>query len=114
MIEDRDVQRCGHGCCIFVRVQPVTKVEYGEGVASGEIRRHTYISCLSDRGSKVVKAAADTLGFYFGLPDSSRCEDPHEGLVYDTKTHRYLRLATLEDARSWLDAIARRKASEPL
>jgi hypothetical protein len=105
MIEEMDVQCCGHGCCIYVRGQQVTKEEYGERVAKGDIGRHTYISCFSHRGSKVVKTAAESLGFYFGLPDSSQREAPHEGRVYDTKTHRYLRRATAEDARAWLEAL---------
>ena len=105
MIEERDVQRCGHGCCIYVRGQRLTKEEYEERLAKGEIGRPTYISCLSHRGSTVVKVAADQLGFYFGLPDSSQGEALHEGRVYDTRTHRYLRMATAEDARSWLEAL---------
>jgi len=104
MIEARDVQRCGHGCCIYVRGQQVTKEEYGERVTQGEIARHTYIGCLTDRGSKIVKAAAVELGFYFGVP-SSRRAIPAEGFVYDTKTHSYLRMATPDDARKWLKAL---------
>ena len=104
MIEERDVQRCGHGCCIYVRGQQVTKEEYGERVAKGEIVRHTNIACLAHRGSKIVKAAAVKLGFYFGVPISQRTI-PAKGFVYDTKTHSYLRTATAEDARKWLKAL---------
>jgi hypothetical protein len=104
MIDARDVQRCGHGCCIYVRGRQITKEEYGERVAKGEIVRHTYIGCLTHRGSKIVKAAAVELGFYFGVP-SSRRTIPAEGFVYDTKTHSYLRMATPEDARKWLKAL---------
>jgi hypothetical protein len=104
MIEERDVQRCGHGCCIYVRGQQVTKEEYGERVAKGEIVRHTYIGCLTHRGSKIVTTAAVKLGFYFGVP-ISQLTIPAEGLVYDTETHGYLRIATAEDARKWLKAL---------
>jgi len=104
MIDARDVQRCGHGCCIYVRGQQVTKEEYGARVTQGEIARYTYIGCLTDRGSKIVKAAAVELGFYFGVPSSQRTI-PAEGLVYDAKTHGYLRMATAEDARKWLKAL---------
>jgi hypothetical protein len=104
MIEARDVQRCGHGCCIYVRGQQVTKEEYGERVAKGEIVRHTYISCLTHRGSTIVKAAAVRLGFYFGVPISQRTT-PAQGFVYDTKTHSFLRTATAEDARKGLRAL---------
>jgi hypothetical protein len=108
MIEAKDVQRCGHGCCIYVRGQQITKEEYGERVAKGEIVRHTQIGCLTHRGSKIVKAAAVELGFYFGVA-SSRRTIPAEGFVYDTKTHSYLRMATGEDARKWLKALVPKK-----
>jgi hypothetical protein len=105
MIEQRDVQLCSHGCCIYVNNQRLTKEEYNEGVATGEIVRHTQISCMSERGSKVVRSTADKVGFYFGLPFPSQQIDPKDALIYDTKSHRYLRTATAEDARKWLETL---------
>jgi hypothetical protein len=62
MIEQRDVQVCSRGCCIYVNSQRLTK----EG------------------GVQQI--------------------DPKDALVYDAKSHRYLRIATAEDARKWLGA----------
>jgi hypothetical protein len=104
MIEQRDVQLCSYGCCIYVNNQRLTKEEYNEGVATGKIGRHTQISCMGERGSKVVRAAANKVGFYFGLPFPQQI-GPKDGLVYDTKSHRYLRTATAEDARKWLETL---------
>jgi hypothetical protein len=68
MIEQKDVQLCSQGCCIYVNNQRLTKEEYDKGVARGEIGWHTQISCMSERGSKVIRATANKVGFYFGLP----------------------------------------------
>jgi hypothetical protein len=105
MIDQRDVQVCNRGCCIYVNSQRLTKEEYNESVATGEIGRYTQISCMGERGSKVVRAAANKVGFYFGLPFPSPQIDPKDALVYDAKSHRYLRMATAEDAGKWLGAL---------
>jgi hypothetical protein len=104
MIEQKDVQLCSQGCCIYVNNQRLTKEEYDKGVARGEIGWHTQISCMSERGSKVIRATANKVGFYFGLPSPQQIGSK-DGLVYDTKSHRYLRMATAEDARKWLETL---------
>jgi hypothetical protein len=104
MIEQKDVQLCSQGCCIYVNNQRLTKEEYDKGVARGEIGWHTQISCMSERGSKVIRATANKVGFYFGLPSPQQIESK-DGFVYDTHSHRYLRTATAEDARKWLETL---------
>jgi hypothetical protein len=104
MIEQKDVQLCSQGCCIYVNNQPLTEEEYNKGVATGEIGWHTQISCMSERGSKFVIATANKVGFYFGLPSPQQIGSK-DGFVYDTKSHRYLRTATAEDARKWLETL---------
>jgi hypothetical protein len=105
MTEARDVQVCGHKCCIYIRGKRATPTEFQERVESGEITQFTRIHCLSSRGSKVARDASDRTGFYFGLPYESGEAEAVEGYVYDTKTHRYLREITGIDAREWLDAF---------
>jgi hypothetical protein len=113
MIEACDVQVCGHKCCIYIRGKLRTPVEFKRRIESGEITQFTRIHCLSSRGSKIARDASVRAGFYLGLPyepgeaEAEESEEPLEGYVYDTRTHRYLRKITGDDARAWLQAFRR-------
>ncbi len=95
MTEQRDVQRCNKGCCLYVNARKVSKEEYAEATEGifGTIRG-TAIPCLKEETNKAI---ADETGFYVGGPVTNAVKSSTNSFVYDTKTHAYLRIATNKD-----------------
>jgi hypothetical protein len=95
MIEQRDVQRCNKGCCLYVNARKVSKEEYAEATRGifGTIRG-TAIPCLKEETNKAI---ADETGFYVGGPVTNSEKSSTDSFAYDTKTHAYLRIATNKD-----------------
>jgi hypothetical protein len=95
MTEQRDVQRCNKGCCLYVNARKVSKEEYAEATRriSGTIRG-TAIPCLREETNKAI---ADETGFYVGGPVTNSEKSSIDSFAYDTNTHAYLRIATNKD-----------------
>ena len=95
MIEQRDVQRCNKGCCLFVNSRKVSIEEYAEAIKSvSGTTRGGAIPCLKE---EINKAIADETGFYVGGPVTNSEKSSTDSFAYDTKTHAYLRIATNKD-----------------
>jgi hypothetical protein len=95
MTEQRDVQRCNKGCCLYVNGRKVSKAEYEEAT-KGILgpTRGTAIPCLKEETNKAI---ADETGFYVGGPVTNAEKSATDSFAYDTRTHAYLRIATNED-----------------
>jgi hypothetical protein len=95
MIEQRDVQRCNKGCCLFVNARKVSKEEYAEAIKGiSGATRGAAIPCLKEETNKAI---ADETGFYVGGPVTNSEKSSIDSFAYDTKTHAYLRIATNKD-----------------
>lgn len=90
MLEET-VQHCALGCCLYIHGESISWSEYLKHAETGQ----ALIPCLKD---VLGKRMAGELGFYLG---SIQRLEPARPLVFDNKTHRFLREARQEDLDKW-------------
>ena len=113
----RHAQYCLAQCCCYVDGSPVSEDQYEafrnrfpttpNQTAGNPLAFHEVIIPCQNIG--LHKAVQQQIGFYLGEPrdhaEAFTIDFSGPLNVYDAKSRKYLRMATVEDVKKWNDAI---------